>query len=59
MIGIGEPLKENPILSYHLGMIYYRLGEKDKAKEYLKVAVDAKEAFIGKTEAQRALNELG
>lgn len=43
---------------YHLGAIYAARGERDKAREQLHLAVDARLQFPGLEKAQRLLQEL-
>jgi len=43
----------NPVFSYHLGMAYSKLGNQEKAKEYLKIALASNVSFPGKDEAQK------
>ena len=53
-----EKIKDNPVVNYHLGMIHLGLGERVKAKKHLQAAVNSKQAFSGKEEAEKALLEL-
>jgi len=47
-----------PEIAYHLGVIHYNLGEKDKAIEYLKLSLKLPESFNGRTQAKALLNDL-
>jgi tetratricopeptide (TPR) repeat protein len=51
----------NPNLAvsqYHLGMVYFKLGDKLQAKEYLQNAINKKENFNGLADAKEALQQL-
>ncbi len=48
----------SPIISYHLGCIYYHLGERKKAMFYLQKALNQEEQFIGRKEAQELFYKL-
>ena len=58
LVGVEDKVKKAPLISYHLGMIYFELGEKEKAEEYLERSVGSKEEFPGKKEAREALMRL-
>lgn len=45
----------NPVINYHLGMAYSRLGNQEKAKQYLRTALASPAAFPGKEDAQRTM----
>jgi len=47
-----------PAIAYHLGMTLARLGNKEKAVEYLAKAVNSGADFPGKGEAEKTLKEL-
>ena len=47
-----------PINQYHLGMIYYKLNDKEKAIEYLQKAVDRKNQFDGIDDAKDTLTKI-
>lgn len=52
-------LKPNLAVSaYHLGMVYFKQGDKVHAKEFLEKAVNAKQQFYGLAEAQETLKTL-
>jgi len=55
---VEEKARSVPVISFHLGMIYHNLGEDDKAREYLELALDSEEAFPGRAEAEKILKEL-
>ncbi|MDD5271851.1 MAG: tetratricopeptide repeat protein [Methylovulum sp.] len=48
----------NPIISYHLGMAYFRQGDKPHAKELLTKAIDSKQKFAGLDEAKTVVKGL-
>ena len=50
--------QESAIINYHMGMVLYRLGRPDEAKEVLEKALGSKESFIGKDEAMETLKKL-
>ncbi|WDE03415.1 tetratricopeptide repeat protein [Thalassomonas viridans] len=47
-----------PEIAYHLGVIHYNLGEKNKAIEYLQLSLKSQDSFNGRTQAQALLNTL-
>jgi tetratricopeptide (TPR) repeat protein len=49
---------DNPVIMYHLGMTYYKLGRMAEAKEQLIKATEAKEDFSGKDEARKTLGKM-
>jgi tetratricopeptide (TPR) repeat protein len=57
LLGVVEKVRDIPVANYHLGMILLHLGEKEKAREYLQLAVNSKEPFPGKEEAKNALEQ--
>ena len=48
----------SPVISYHLGCIYYRLGREKEALIYLYKALSQKEQFVGRKEAQHLFKKL-
>ncbi|MGB5156394.1 MAG: tetratricopeptide repeat protein [Desulfobacterales bacterium] len=48
-----------PEINYHLGMIYQKLGNFEKAKEHLNSAINNHRAFAGKDNAKKILLKLG
>ena len=50
--------KDYGVSQYHLGMVYYKLGDKALARQYLQKAVDSKTEFKGLTEAKEILKNL-
>jgi tetratricopeptide (TPR) repeat protein len=46
-------------MHYHLGMAYFKKGNKDAAREQLKLAVDSPSKFQGLDEAKATLKALG
>jgi tetratricopeptide (TPR) repeat protein len=53
-----EKLPDNPTVHYHLGMAYYKKGDKKLAKEELKASLRISKDFPGSEEARRVLKEL-
>ncbi|WDE01060.1 tetratricopeptide repeat protein [Thalassomonas actiniarum] len=47
-----------PEIAYHLGVIHYNLGEKNKAIEYLQLSLKLPESFSGRTQAKALLDNL-
>ncbi|MBW2637119.1 MAG: tetratricopeptide repeat protein [Deltaproteobacteria bacterium] len=47
-----------PAINYHLGMIFSRLDEKERAKKYLQVALETQSAFPGREDAESELKKL-
>jgi tetratricopeptide (TPR) repeat protein len=58
IVPLQEKAKDNPSIAYHLGMIYFKTGKRDQAREQLSKAVAVKEDFSGKDEAVRTLKQL-
>lgn len=59
LLGVEEKFDNRPTVYYHIEIIYFNLGQKGKAKEYLQMAIESKESFPGRQEAAKALKELG
>jgi tetratricopeptide (TPR) repeat protein len=63
-LAIGEfsdslaKIPENAAVIYHLGMAYYKKGEKEKAKEQLEKALSLQPDFPGSDEARQVLDGL-
>ena len=53
----GAP--DQAIMHYHLGMAYFKKGDKDAAREQLKLAVDTQSDYRGLDEAKTTLKGLG
>src|SRR5262249_13234608 len=51
-------LPDNATIQYHLGMTYYRLGDKEAARQALGKALALNTRFSGVEEAQRVLGEI-
>jgi tetratricopeptide (TPR) repeat protein len=49
---------DTAIFNYHLGMVLYKSGEKDAARERLQKALSGDEDFIGREVAEATLKEL-
>src|SRR5262249_6417573 len=45
----------NPVYRYHLGMAYYKSGQKEESKASLSKAVGMKKEFVGSEEAKKVL----
>ena len=58
LLGVEEKAQNGAIFNYHLGMICLRLGEKDKAKQYLNLAINSDQPFPGRTEAETLYSSL-
>ncbi len=52
-------LAQSPELHFHLGMVYYMMGQVDAARTAFQQARGATSDFPGKAEVQRRLNLLG
>ncbi len=50
---------ETDVLNYHMGAVLVKLGHKDAAREALKKALDGGGDYLGRSEAERLLTELG
>jgi tetratricopeptide (TPR) repeat protein len=55
---LPEKVPNNPTYNYHLGMVLYKSGRQDEAKKSLTQAVESKESFLGREEAERTLAKL-
>jgi tetratricopeptide (TPR) repeat protein len=53
----NEMLQGNAEMSFHLGMNYLKLGNKDEARKYLNVAASSDD-FSGREEAQEAIDRI-
>ncbi|MBW2012088.1 MAG: tetratricopeptide repeat protein, partial [Deltaproteobacteria bacterium] len=47
-----------PILNYHMGMVLYKNGRLEEARERLKNALKNNKRFIGREEAERVNKEI-
>ena len=54
----AEKLAENPVVHYHLGMAYYKVGDTTLAKGALQRALQLRKDFPGAEEAQQILTQL-
>jgi Flp pilus assembly protein TadD len=54
----NEKIPNNPVIKYHLGMAYYKNGEKDLAKNELKKALELDPKFPGAEEAKNTLTQI-
>lgn len=55
---LEEKAARIPDMSYRLGMIYLKLGEKMKAREHLWSALNSRQFFYGKEDAIKVYNTL-
>jgi len=55
---MDEEDRQVPVVSYHLGMIYEALGDREQAKKYLELALGNGSKFPGKDEAEKTLAKL-
>jgi Tfp pilus assembly protein PilF len=51
-------MPDNPTVTYHLGMAYYKKGDLENARAELEKALQLDESFNGADEARRILAEL-
>ena len=58
LLPVAEQAQLTPEISYHLGMIYFELGEKKTAKDFLENAVKTDNLFAGKDTAEETLKRL-
>ena len=52
-------MADNPTMRYHLGMAYYKNGEKENARRELKKALELDPKFSGSEEAKDGIGFLG
>lgn len=52
-------LPDNPQVQYHLGMVYVKLGDKERAEKVLALALGSPESFRGKEERGRRCRGFG
>ena len=58
---LGKVVEEQPqiaIFQYHLGMAYYKSGDKENAKKHLSEATKGKQKFKGRDDAEAILKQL-
>jgi tetratricopeptide (TPR) repeat protein len=48
----------SPVFHYHLGIVLYGMGDREKARENFKKAIESGEDFEGKEEAVKTLEQL-
>jgi predicted Zn-dependent protease len=58
LLGLGERVRETPVMAYHLGMIYRGLGESENAKQHLQWSLKQGDAFDGRKAAEQTLAEM-
>jgi hypothetical protein len=51
-------MANNPVVTYHMGMVSFKAGKLTEAKDYLAKAMKYGAPFEGKEEAQRTLEKL-
>ncbi len=56
--GVVEKAPQVPVFQYHLGMTYFKLGDKAAASEHLTRATDTETAYEGIDEARATLKML-
>jgi tetratricopeptide (TPR) repeat protein len=49
---------DEPVSHYHLGMVYFQKGDKNKARQFLEKAVSKKAEFYGWNEAMKTLKSI-
>jgi tetratricopeptide (TPR) repeat protein len=54
----AEKLQGNPVIHYHLGMAYFKNGQKELAKKELNQALTLSQDFPGSEEIKKTLKEL-
>jgi uncharacterized protein HemY len=54
----AEQLTDNPMVHYHLGMVYYKIGDTNLAKGTLQRALQLRRDFPGAEEAQQVLTQI-
>ena len=54
----ADKIPNQPIVRYHLGMAYYKKGNRDLAKKELSAALKINSGFAGADEARAVLNAL-
>ena len=54
----AEKMPGNPVVRYHLGMAYYKKGDKELAKKELLASLKIDDKYAGSEEAKKTLKEL-
>jgi Flp pilus assembly protein TadD len=54
----AEKMPEHPTVLYHLGLALWKNGDKEKALETVRKALDLKKKFPEEEEAQKLLKEM-
>ena len=49
---------DNPIFNYHLGMVLYKQGRRQEAREYLEKALETPAMYVDREKIEVVLNEL-
>ena len=55
---VVEKTKNIPIFQYHLGMAYFKIGNKDAAKTHLSKALEGSKKFQGREEAEQVIKNM-
>jgi tetratricopeptide (TPR) repeat protein len=55
---VVEKAPQVPVFQYHLGMVYYQMGDKAAAREHLSKATDGDYSYQGVEEARKTLESL-
>lgn len=58
LLKVVELDAQSPVSSYHLGMVYFKLNDNVKAREWLQKAVDKNVEFDGLNEAKEVLAKI-
>ena len=53
-----EKMPDNAIVNFHLGMAFYKKGDRDKARSQLEKALSLNQNFDGAAEAKKVLSEM-
>ena len=49
---------EVELFNYHLGMAYHKLGDNEKARNYLEISLASERDFLGRDVAKQTLDNL-
>jgi len=53
-----EKSPQNPVINFHMGLAQYKINQLNKAKEYIKKALDLDPKFEGASEARKILAKI-
>ena len=56
---VVEMMPDVPVFNYHLGMAYYKRGDRGAAKEHLSKAIGENYTYSGVEDARRVYKEIG